>query len=398
MSDASTTFASLMAITKRRGLVGVVICFGLLMLLFQRADSVPTVTRYALGRSHHEDVYNTTLGFQKVFTISLQERTDKKDLSTLAASFAGFQVEYLPGVRPDDIADQAIPSNWDTGQRNPGALGCWRAHMNVLQKIISEGIQSALITEDDADWSPFLKDQLFEIATGSRALQNSPDSTPSPYGHNWDFLWLGHNRVGPTDSKQEFWVIENDFTVPPPSHRNSRWRQTHVPDEVTHNDTRLFFRAYAGMCLYGYAVTYEGARKMLSSMSVQPRNQPVDQSVSDMCRGKMAKGFDCYAVWPPLMSTHRAAGYTSQDSDINPHEKGDWHDEYTFDIPFSTMINIPRLVDGASSIVSQWNDTEIQEVPWDPSARRSPTGYLKQFHLGSLPATAKLNGEKIVAP
>ena len=116
MSDTSTTFASLMAITKRRGLVGMVICFGLLMLLFQRADSVPTVTRYALGRSHHEDVYNTTLGFQKVFTISLQERTDKKDLSTLAASFAGFQVEYLPGVRPDDIADQAIPS---VGQTSP---------------------------------------------------------------------------------------------------------------------------------------------------------------------------------------------------------------------------------------------------------------------------------------
>lgn len=110
MPDISMAFTSLISITKRRALVGVVTCTGLLMLVFQRADSVPVVTRYALGRSHLEDVYNATLGFQKVFTISLQERTDKKDLSTLAASFAGFQVEYLPGVRPDDIADQAIPS------------------------------------------------------------------------------------------------------------------------------------------------------------------------------------------------------------------------------------------------------------------------------------------------
>jgi hypothetical protein len=261
--------------------------------------------------------------------------------------------------------------------------------MNVLQKIVAERIQTALITEDDADWSPFIKDQLFELSTGARAIQGSPSSTPSPYGHDWDFLWLGHNRVGPTDAEQNIWVIDNDFTVPPLPHRNSRWRQSHVPEEALRNDTRLFFKAYAGMCLYGYAVTYEGARKMLSSMSVQSRNQPVDQSVSDMCRGKMAEGFDCYGVWPPLMSTHRAAGYKSKDSDINDNAKSDWHDQYTFDMPFSTMMNIPRLVDGASSVLSQWPDTKVQEVPFNADIRHPSTGYLKKIHFGALPVRDK---------
>jgi GR25 family glycosyltransferase involved in LPS biosynthesis len=264
--------------------------------------------------------------------------------------------------------------------------------MNVLQRIVNERIQSAMILEDDADWSPFIKDQLFEMATGLRAIQKSPEGTEIPYGHNWDFLWLGHNRIGPTDETQDLWILENDFTVPPHKRRNSRWRQSHLPDEVRHNDTRLYFKAYAGMCLYGYAVTYEGARKILSSVSAEPRNQPVDQSLSDMCRGKMAKGFDCYGVYPPLMATHRAAGYKSKDSDINSNERADWHDAYTFDVPFSTMMSISRLADGISTLVSQWKESDVQTVQFDLRVRRPSTGYLKTIDFKSLPVRESGDG------
>ena len=214
-STMSSFLTNVLSTGRRKALVGGIACVGLLMILLQPYQSRPGVTRYGLAANHIEDVYNTTLGFQKVFTIGLSERTDKKDLSTLAASFAGFQVEYLPGIRAEDVDPKAAPSTWDYESQTLGALGCWRAHMNVLQKIVAERIQTALITEDDADWSPFIKDQLFELSTGARAIQGSPSSTPSPYGHDWDFLWLGHNRVGPTDAEQNIWVIDNDFTVPP---------------------------------------------------------------------------------------------------------------------------------------------------------------------------------------
>ncbi|OAL33816.1 hypothetical protein AYO20_06827 [Fonsecaea nubica] len=381
--------ASLLALIsstgRRKNLFRALLCAVLLILLLQMSGSFIVVTRYARGGNPIDHVYNTTLGFQRVFAINLPQRTDKRDLNTLAASFAGFEVDYLPGVEAEDVVEKAAPSNWDFDSQTPGALGCWRAHMNALQKIVAERIQTAMIIEDDADWSPFIKDQLFELATGARALQQSPDLTPSPYGHDWHFLWLGHNRIGPTDDNQNIWVVDDDFTVPPLPHRNSRWRQSHIPEDALRNDTRLFFKAYAGMCLYGYAVTYEGARKMLSSLSAQPRNQPVDQSVSDMCRGKMAKGFDCYGVWPPLIATHRSAGYKSRDSDINNNEKTGWHEEYTFDIPFSTMMNIPRLADGATSVLSQWADVPIQEVTFDLAIRSPPQGYLKNINFGALP-------------
>ncbi|EXJ70587.1 uncharacterized protein A1O5_06657 [Cladophialophora psammophila CBS 110553] len=124
--------------------------------------------------------------------------------------------------------------------------------MNVLQRIIAESIQTAMIGTFSG-WA---------------------------------------NRIGPTNEEQNIWA--------------------RVPDDALRNDTRLFFKTYASMCLYEYAVTYDGARKMLSSMS-------------EMCR------------------------YESQDPDINVNAKSDWHKGYTFDIPFSAMINILRLVDGANS-------------------------------------------------
>ncbi|OQU96127.1 hypothetical protein CLAIMM_02255 isoform 1 [Cladophialophora immunda] len=383
--EAPSLLVLILSTGRRKVLVRTILCAALLILLLRHSGSHSVVTWYARGRNNIDHIYNTTLGFQRVFAINLPERTDKRDLNSLAASFAGFDVDYIPGVKVEDVVEKAAPSNWDYNTQTPGALGCWRAHMNVLQKIVAERIQSALIIEDDADWSPFIKDQLSELAAGARALQKSSDSTLSPYGHDWDLLWLGHNRIGPTDEEQNVWIIDHDFTVPPLHRRNSRWRQSHIPDDALRNDTRLFFKAYAGMCLYGYAVTYEGARKMLTSMSVQPRNQPVDQSVSDMCRGKMAKGFECYGVWPPLISTHRSAGYKSQDSDINVNARSGWHQEYTFDIPFSTMINIPRLADGATSVLSQWPETDIQEATLNLDIRRPPHGYLKSINFRALP-------------
>jgi hypothetical protein len=109
-SETPSLLAAIMSVAKRRTFVRTALCVGLLMLFFQLHNSASAVRRYALRSNHSNDVYNATLGFQRAFTISLSERTDKRDLSTLAASFAGFQVEYVPGVKYDDVIDKAAPS------------------------------------------------------------------------------------------------------------------------------------------------------------------------------------------------------------------------------------------------------------------------------------------------
>jgi hypothetical protein len=39
----------------------------------------------------------------------MKERTDKRDFLTLAASVSGIKVEWLDGVRPDELHPKAMP-------------------------------------------------------------------------------------------------------------------------------------------------------------------------------------------------------------------------------------------------------------------------------------------------
>jgi hypothetical protein len=47
--------------------------------------------------------------FQKVFAISMESRTDKRDTRTLAAALTGFDIEWLPGVAFEDVSEKAAP-------------------------------------------------------------------------------------------------------------------------------------------------------------------------------------------------------------------------------------------------------------------------------------------------
>lgn len=50
------------------------------------------------------------LQFEHVYAIGFKARTDKRDFLTLAASETGFKVEWLEGVKPDDLLQKAMPN------------------------------------------------------------------------------------------------------------------------------------------------------------------------------------------------------------------------------------------------------------------------------------------------
>jgi hypothetical protein len=50
------------------------------------------------------------LQFEHIYAIGFQARTDKRDLLTLAASETGFKVEWLEGVKPEDLLQKAMPN------------------------------------------------------------------------------------------------------------------------------------------------------------------------------------------------------------------------------------------------------------------------------------------------
>lgn len=132
-------------------------------------------------------------------------RTDKQDAMVLLAEFTGIDITRIPGVDGDSISPQAIPHH---SKVKGGSLGCWRAHANAWRRVLEEGVGSALIMEDDADWDVALKEE-FELLSNAvwdhesildgQGQKNSSeqDRANNPYGSDWDVLYMGHCHHDP---------------------------------------------------------------------------------------------------------------------------------------------------------------------------------------------------------
>ncbi|KAK9783502.1 hypothetical protein AB5N19_04339 [Seiridium cardinale] len=317
-------------------------------------------------------VTNSTLGFGKVFVVGLPERTDKRDAITLTSSLTGFHVEWVDGVRGETIPDKAVPFGADRKKLWENNLGSWRGHMNAVRRIVEEDLDSALIMEDDMDWDVRLQPQLERVAQGARALLSSASNPISPYGDDWDILWLGHcgevfpelldeNKNKPADDAgimymQRKFVIENDLTVPPLD------KVTGLIDfKSSPEHTRWVHITGAPICTFAYALSQRGARKVLFDLSVDHLTGPFDNSLAGLCRRSVAsvgvqdpakagdRGLDakCLSVTPPVFFHHRAKGMMNADSDIQTGTGGAVREKgYTENIAWSARNNIRNMIMG----------------------------------------------------
>lgn len=325
------------------------------------------------GRSNPDinRVTNDTLGFSKIFVVGLPERTDKRDALTLTAALTGFHVDFVDGVRGETIPDKALPIGVNRDMLMETNLGSWRGHMNAIRRIVDEDLESALIMEDDMDWDVRLRSQLEDVARGSRMLLDSNEPNPhSPYGDGWDVLWIGHcgepfpetldeNKDKPDDHPgvqymKKKYVIENDLTVPPPD------KTTGFQDFQAHPHTRWVHISAAPICTFAYAVSQQGARKLLFDLSVDHLLGAYDNALAGLCRRSVAaagegegaggdRGLDtrCVSVTPPVFFHHKARGPVAGDSDIQDvggdafREKGT-----TENIMWSARNNIRNMIMG----------------------------------------------------
>jgi GR25 family glycosyltransferase involved in LPS biosynthesis len=304
-----------------------------------------------------------------VFVINLKDRHDKLDAVQLAASLTGIHVDVIEGVRGADISNKALPPKGvpDQEHRHEAGFnniaGCWRSHISFAQRIVSENLGSGLVMEDDADWSVYIKDQLELVAAGSQYISSTPvDSVPaSPYGDDWDLLWLGHCGSDFGEPGTRRLVIENDATVPPPQHRVNN----NVPDFSAagyDNTTRVVYRAGGGLCTQAYALSLRGARKVLARFTTILDFQPIDHALHWMCHDRILD-FKCVGVFPQLWASHRAAGHYNRDSDIQSLDnrgKEIREQAMTFNIVHSVRLNAARiLVNGTAAVTSQWDDVPV---------------------------------------
>lgn len=257
--------------------------------------------------------------------------------------------------------------------------------MNILRKVVRSGVSSALILEDDADWDLHIVQQMQQFANASTEfLQTTPawkrkplPKTDSPYGEGWDVLWVGHcsgwAAFDPEEAKH-IAIIRNDTTVPPAWDIVSQLREfqfnpsrppcsAHLgadPPGVVCNSPRLapneriVQQRTSPLCTTGYAVSQQGARKMLARMgavSVSDVQAPIDWEMINMCREELRPGVEaarCLTVSPPYIASHRSRGPKSLDSDI---QQTGGHKEVrdvstTKGMVWSTRMNIVNLIGG----------------------------------------------------
>ncbi len=213
--------------------------------------------------------------------------------------------------------------------------------------------------EDDADWDTHLKDQLQEFAYGSQFVTgvSSGQKPHSPYGDDWDLLWLGHCscRIKPDDERRL--VIENDATVPAPRRRANFGGVPNMTEEGYDNNTRIIYQANGGTCLYAYALSYRGALRLLRGQALRKTFQPIDIGISEMCK----TDFKCIGVFPQIVDSHKAAGRLSRDSDIGSYSAKEVRQKgYTFNIVHSMRLNMDRLLaDKEAPIERQWPDDPV---------------------------------------
>lgn len=215
-----------------------------------------------------------------------------------------------------------------------------------------------------------LKEQLVELSRGARFLQGdeNPDSEvtgDSPYGDDWDLLWIGHcgakNRVN-QDSK--YWVIQDDPTAIPEKLWQNRRRLPNLNTTLlSGNNTRAVFETSHALCTTGYAISFRGAQKLLYHQSVLGKAEPSDRALLAVCRERYM-GMQCFAPYPALVQAHKAAGPTAKDSDRIGLAGGYREVSQSLFLVFPTRVNIERLmVDKNERIPSQYPaDTMLTEI------------------------------------
>lgn len=189
-------------------------------------------------------------------------------------------------------------------------------------------------------------------------------------------LWLGFCGIDSREDERRFFIIPNDPTVPPVPRRED-FKHPILAEYSSMDQARIVFDAVGGVCTSGFAVTYDGARKILAQLSMTPLNDPVDVAYGAMCDYKGPEDtFRCIAPYPPLITSWRQTGSSERDSDIY-YTGDDWHEAYSEGIVFSTMLNAQRLANGEKTCLAQWQEAEYPEI--DPSEFVSPRGFLYEL-------------------
>ncbi|KAM0809255.1 putative Glycosyltransferase family 25 protein [Seiridium cardinale] len=281
------------------------------------------------------DVYNSTLGFEKVLVVSTNPSWRIEGLRA-AANRTGihFEVPQQPKWSTSEVdLFRGVGLEDRKSEIGPGQAQCWLGHLNVIHDMLVQNWSTALIMEDDNDWDIMIKQQLSMVAPMIRRLTGSMGSvTDSPYGDTWDLLWLGHcgDDVPATGSI----VSQIDQTLPD----SALYRQVYGEYGYISPQLRMVHRTNIPTCTYAYALTSRAALKIYT-LTHSGSDRIITVDLREWCARGVLR---CVIVNPELFHHHKKAGELSSEiaviegwDEIAGPEKFD----YTANIRYSARCN-----------------------------------------------------------
>lgn len=184
-----------------------------------------------------------------------------------------------------------------------------------------------MILEDDADWDVRIKDQLQDFAAATRALtqplkgtsdsyadptypapegqdqvrefqllSDLPKTVPprhSPYGDNWDLLWVGHCGMHlPFEDSRNLpkgRVAWTDHTVPQKQYLLNLYQPNDIQEQYP-DHTRVVHHSQGPVCSLGYAVSQKGARQILFEIGLKDVDNAYDVNLRKFCEDEGDRG------------------------------------------------------------------------------------------------------------
>uniref|UniRef100_A0AAQ5YTQ6 procollagen galactosyltransferase n=1 Tax=Amphiprion ocellaris TaxID=80972 RepID=A0AAQ5YTQ6_AMPOC len=186
------------------------------------------------------------LGFDEVFMINLQRRTDRRErmLRTLYEQEIACKVIAAVDGKAMNVSEvhsmgiHMLPGYSDPYHGRPltkGELGCFLSHYNIWKEIVERRLHTSLVIEDDLRFEVFFKRRLMNLMS---EVENE--------GLDWDLIYIGRKRM-----------------------------QVDHPEKAVPNIHNLVEADYSYWTL-GYMMSLQGAEKLLKAEPLK-KILPVDE-------------------------------------------------------------------------------------------------------------------------
>ncbi|KAI2469908.1 glycosyltransferase family 25 protein [Annulohypoxylon bovei var. microspora] len=288
--------------------------------------------------SPREIAANSTLGFQKILALSTKPSWRTRGLEA-AAKLTDLEFTVPPqGQNSDDLIKAFQNIGADRGAKGLayGSARAWLSHLDLLKYVIASDLETALIVEDDVDWDVRIKTEMRLVSDNVRAYTGVEEEDPTPFGNNWDVLWLGHCGSIITDDMAEPRVYADDSRCE--NDLYSGWSKRFLREKLM-DGHRQIQSSVLTVCTFGFGVTKKGARKMLPLLS-KGGDEAYDVALSGYCRDQKLK---CVVVNPQLFNHYEPPWDSGYVSDVHVGDgQGQTSDDTHFEDNMGATGNIVK--------------------------------------------------------